>query len=83
MWSITGFDWNAPPAERIVARVSSRIHGGDVVLLHDGSHFGMGGDRAQTVTATESLIEEWKPKGYAFASVPEMMARPEIMEEAK
>jgi len=73
MWSITGFDWRAPPAERIVQRVSRRIRGGDVVLLHDGSHLGMGGDRAQTVIATERLLAHWKEQSYAFISVPPMM----------
>jgi peptidoglycan/xylan/chitin deacetylase (PgdA/CDA1 family) len=75
MWSITGFDWNVPPAERIVKRVSARIRGGDVILLHDGSHLAMGGDRAQTVMATEQLLERWKPKGYDFVSVQEMMGK--------
>ena len=73
MWSITGYDWNAPPAERIVARVSGKIRGGDVILLHDGSHLAMGGDRAQTVLATDRLIERWKADGYRFVDAPEMM----------
>jgi peptidoglycan/xylan/chitin deacetylase (PgdA/CDA1 family) len=73
MWSITGFDWTAPPAERIVRRVSRHIRGGDVVLLHDGSHLGMGGDRAQTVIATERILAQFAPQGYRFIAVPEMM----------
>ena len=36
MWNITGHDWNAPPADQIERRVTSRIRGGDVILLHDG-----------------------------------------------
>jgi peptidoglycan/xylan/chitin deacetylase (PgdA/CDA1 family) len=74
MWSITGFDWSAPPAERIVRRVSGRIQGGDVVLLHDGSHLGIGGDRAQTVIATQRLLDHWSTRGYAFVTIPELMA---------
>jgi peptidoglycan/xylan/chitin deacetylase (PgdA/CDA1 family) len=73
MWSITGFDWNAPPAERIVKRVSPHIRGGDVILLHDGSHLRMGGDRAQTVIATEAILRRWKPEGYQFSTVLEMI----------
>jgi len=73
MWSITGYDWNAPPADRIVARVSGKIRGGDVVLLHDGSHLAMGGDRAQTVIASDRLIASWKAEGYRFVGVPEML----------
>jgi peptidoglycan-N-acetylglucosamine deacetylase len=75
MWNITGYDWNAPPAERIVTRVSGKIHGGDVILLHDGSHLGMGGDRAQTVIATDRLIERHRNEGYAFVTIPELMEK--------
>lgn len=70
MWNITGYDWNAPPAEEIATRVSGRIRGGDVILLHDGSHHGMGGDRAQTVIATERIIDRWKPQGFEFTTIP-------------
>ena len=73
MWSITGFDWNAPPADRIVQRVSNNIRGGDVVLLHDGSHLAMGGDRAQTVIATDHLLTRWKAE-YNFVTIDEMRA---------
>src|SRR5947209_16573919 len=37
MWSVTGYDWNAPSARFIEQKVSAKIRGGDVVLLHDGS----------------------------------------------
>ena len=75
MWTITGYDWNAPPAERIVGHVSAKIEGGDVVLLHDGSHLAMGGDRAQTVIATDRLIERYKGDGYAFETIRQMTGR--------
>jgi peptidoglycan-N-acetylglucosamine deacetylase len=73
MWNITGYDWSAPPAEQIVARVSRKIGGGDVILLHDGSHHGMGGDRAQTVIATERILERWKPQGFEFTTILQLM----------
>jgi peptidoglycan/xylan/chitin deacetylase (PgdA/CDA1 family) len=75
MWNITGYDWNAPPAEQIVRRVSGKIRGGDVILLHDGSHHGMGGDRSQTVIATEQIFERWKAQGFEFTTIPQMMER--------
>jgi chitin deacetylase len=74
MWSVTGYDWNAPPAERIIKRVSSNTRGGDVILLHDGSHLGTGGDRAQTVIATDALLARWKSEGFEFVTIPGMMA---------
>jgi peptidoglycan-N-acetylglucosamine deacetylase len=75
MWNITGYDWDAPPAEPIERKVSSRIRGGDVILLHDGGHRAFGADRAQTVIATNRLLSSQKPEGYEFVTIPEMMSR--------
>ena len=46
-----------------------------MILLHDGSHEGMGVDRSQTVIVTDRLIRRYKDEGYQFVSVPEMMER--------
>jgi len=77
MWNVTGYDWNAPPASVIEAKVARRIspEGGDVILLHDGEHSAMGADREQTVIATDNLIARYKAGGYEFVTVPEMMKR--------
>jgi len=72
MWNITGYDWNAPPAEEIERKVSGRISGGDVILLHDGGHKQMGADRSQTVIATDHLIARYKPLGFEYVAIPEM-----------
>jgi len=73
MWNITGFDWNADSAEAIERKVCRRVAGGDVILLHDGGHLGMGADRSRTVVATDRLIVRYKAEGYEFVSVPAMM----------
>jgi len=73
MWSVTGYDWKAPPADFIVSKVADQIRGGDVILLHDGGHLQMGADRAQTVISTDRLIARYKSEGYEFVTVPEMM----------
>ena len=73
MWNVTGYDWNAPPATVIEQKVSRRIHGGNVVLLHDGGHLEMGADRSQTVAATDHLIARYKSEGYEFVNIPQMM----------
>ena len=73
MWNVTGYDWNAPPAAEIERKVSSQIHGGDVILLHDGGHKQMGADRSQTVLATDHLITSYKSEGHSFRSIPEMV----------
>ena len=74
MWNVTGYDWNAPPAAVIERKVARQMRGGDVILLHDGSHRRMGADRAQTVTATDNLIRKYKAQGYEFVTVEEMRA---------
>jgi len=73
MWNVTSWDWKVPPAAKIVETCNRRMRGGDVILLHDGSHIASGADRWQTVVATHLLIEAWRAKDYDFVTVPEMM----------
>ncbi len=73
MWNVTGYDWNAPPAEYIEGKVTRRVRGGNVILLHDGGHLQIGADRSATVLATERLIIRYKAEGYEFVTIPEMM----------
>jgi peptidoglycan/xylan/chitin deacetylase (PgdA/CDA1 family) len=73
MWNITGYDWNAPAAEVIERKVSTKIRGGNVILLHDGGHQQMGADRSQTVLATDRLITRYQAEGYKFVTIPKMM----------
>jgi peptidoglycan/xylan/chitin deacetylase (PgdA/CDA1 family) len=73
MWNVTGYDWNAPPAEVIERKCVSQIRGGNVILLHDGGHKQMGADRSQTVRATDNLIRRYKSEGYEFITLPQMM----------
>jgi peptidoglycan/xylan/chitin deacetylase (PgdA/CDA1 family) len=69
MWNVTGWDWNAPPAEQIERKVARQVRGGDVILLHDGGHKQMAADRSQTVIATDRLITRYKAEGYEFRAV--------------
>jgi len=74
MWNVTGYDWNAPPAAVIEKKVARQIRGGDVILLHDGGHRAMGTNRAQTVIATDNLIQRYRDQGYKFVTVEGMCA---------
>jgi len=78
MWNVTGYDWKAPDADVIVGKVSRQIRGGDVILLHDGSHVRMGANRSQTVIATERIIAKYKAEGYEFVTIPEMMEKESV-----
>ena len=75
MWNVTGYDWNAPPAAAIECKVAKQIHGGNVILLHDGGHKQMGADRSQTVIATDQLIFRYKSEGYEFVTIPQMLEK--------
>ena len=79
MWNVTGYDWNAPSTDYIEQKVSRKIcGGGEVVLLHDGSHAGFGVDRSRTVQAVDRMIARYRAEGYVFVTIPEMM-RPQSM----
>jgi peptidoglycan/xylan/chitin deacetylase (PgdA/CDA1 family) len=82
MWSVTGYDWDAPLAEIIERKVTRQIRGGDVILLHDGDHRQMGADRSQTVLATDRLIDRYKTEGYEFVTIPEMIERKSVQPKA-
>ena len=75
MWNVTGWDWKTFSADFVERRVSQQIRGGDVILLHDGSHLSFGFDRAHTVIATDRLIHSQKASGYEFVTIPEMMGK--------
>lgn len=73
MWSATGYDWSAKHDQEIVDNVLRQLHGGDVLLLHDGGHLDMGIDRSATIAATDRLIQRYRDAGYQFVTVEEMM----------
>lgn len=75
LWSVTCYDWSAKSADEIVAKAERQIHGGDVILLHDGRHRTMGADRSRTVEATDRLLTRYKSEGYSFVTIPQMMQR--------
>ena len=75
MWNITGYDWKAPSPEFIEQKVTPRVRGGDVILLHDGGHAVFGTDRSATVAAVDRLLTRYLAEGYEFVAIPEMMAR--------
>lgn len=75
MWSVTGYDWNPKSVEKIEGHVTRQVRGGDVILLHDGGHLGMGADRSFTVTVTDRVIGRYKSEGFKFVTVEEMMKK--------
>lgn len=68
MWSRMARDWAPQPAEGVVNRLGA-AKGGDIVLLHDGDHRAMGGDRAHTVKALEYWLPRWRDAGLKFVTL--------------
>ena len=68
MWSKTARDWAPQPMERLIQRLQS-VQAGDIVLMHDGSHLALGGDRRHTVQALEHWLPRWKAEGLDLVSL--------------
>jgi peptidoglycan/xylan/chitin deacetylase (PgdA/CDA1 family) len=63
-WDVDPFDWSSPGQENIENTVISEASPNDIILLHDG-----GGNRAQTVAALETILEELSREGYIFEAL--------------
>jgi peptidoglycan/xylan/chitin deacetylase (PgdA/CDA1 family) len=74
MWNVTGWDWDAHSSDAVEQKVAKQIHGGDIILLHDGSHKQLGLDRSHTVAATDRLIARYKAESFKIVTIPEMLA---------
>ncbi len=74
LWNVTCYDWSAKTNVTIERHAYRQIHGGNVILLHDGGHLEFGADRSLTVMATDHLIRKYKDEGYEFVTIPEMLA---------
>ena len=61
-WTLMGRDWTSRGAERLQGRLN-RVRGGDVVVLHDGSHLTPRADRDATLGALEYWLPRWKDGG--------------------
>jgi peptidoglycan/xylan/chitin deacetylase (PgdA/CDA1 family) len=68
MWSKLCFDWKPQPAERIIERLG-RVRAGDIVLMHDGDHRALGGDRAHNLAALEHWLPRWRDSGLEFVTI--------------
>ncbi len=73
MWSVSGWDWKGHPPEKIADIVQRQVRGGDIILLHDGSHHGIGADRSASVRAADLIIHRCLGEGYQFMTMLEMM----------
>lgn len=73
MWSKICRDWKPQPPERLTERFSriarpNQSHG-DIVVLHDGDHRALGGDRYHVVAALEQWLPRWRDAGMEFVTM--------------
>jgi peptidoglycan/xylan/chitin deacetylase (PgdA/CDA1 family) len=68
VWDVDPSDYARPGTATIVARVLGAVRNGSIVLMHDG-----GGDRSETLAAVPEIIAALRARGYAFATVPELL----------
>ena len=71
MWSRMACDWRPQPPEPVIRRLR-RARGGDIVLLHDGDHRVLDGDRFHTLRALEYWLPRWTAAGLKFASLDDI-----------
>lgn len=69
LWSVDPNDWKKPGADVVARRLVSGARPGAILLSHD-IHPG-------TIAAMPKVISELKAKGYAFATVSELLAMDE------
>jgi peptidoglycan-N-acetylglucosamine deacetylase len=75
MWNVMGYDWTAPPPEKILRHIERKVimnrrwKKGSNILLHDGGQAHIGMDRGPTIEATRTLLDAWTQGEYRFVTV--------------
>ncbi len=69
LWEIDTLDWTRPGAHTIYRNAVRSTKPGQIVLMHDG-----GGDRAQTIKALPTIIDDLRSKGFTFVTLDELTA---------
>jgi polysaccharide deacetylase family sporulation protein PdaB len=67
-WDTDSLDWMNPGKEKIVQRVLSKAHPGDIILMHASDSC------RQTHEALPEIIDGLREKGYEFVTVSELIA---------
>jgi peptidoglycan/xylan/chitin deacetylase (PgdA/CDA1 family) len=70
MWSKAVRDWRTQSCEPVIQRLR-RVRGRDIVLLHDGDHRVVEGNRQHVLQALEHWLPRWKDAGLGFVKLDE------------
>lgn len=71
-WDTDSLDWMNPGKEKIINRVISKAHPGDIILMHASD------SSKQLQEALPVIIDQLREKGYQFVSVSELIAGSEV-----
>jgi peptidoglycan-N-acetylglucosamine deacetylase len=67
LWTRWGRDWRADAtADTIAAEATTRLRGGDVILLHDADHYSAHGSWRRTVVALPRILDRAVDAGLTF-----------------
>ena len=73
MWTVIAYDWKPQPASRLIERLR-RVDRGDIVVLHDGDHRALHGERGHVLGALEYWLPRWRDAGLEFVTMDEVAA---------
>jgi len=69
-WMLWDVDWFRPrTADRIVARITSRVRAGDIIVMHDGDDSAPRKDQRAAVEASGRLIATLRARAFEFGIV--------------
>ena len=75
-WDTDSLDWMNIGTDKIIRRVVSRAHPGDIILMHASD------SSKQTHEALPVIIDQLREKGYEFVSVSRLLSRTEVQGKA-
>ncbi|MCS1352601.1 polysaccharide deacetylase family sporulation protein PdaB [Mechercharimyces sp. CAU 1602] len=67
-WDTDSRDWMNPGKEKIIQRVTSKAHPGDIILMHASD------SSKQTAEALPEIIRTLRSQGYTFVTVSELIS---------
>jgi polysaccharide deacetylase family sporulation protein PdaB len=75
-WYQDSKDWSKPGVQKIVHKVVSNAHPGDIVLFHDRIS-----GKSQTAKALNEIIPKLQEQGYNFVTVSELIKKQFLLNE--
>jgi peptidoglycan/xylan/chitin deacetylase (PgdA/CDA1 family) len=78
MWSVIAFGWKPQPASHLIERLrcvgcSGRdARGGDIIVLHDGDHRALGGERHHILAALDFWLPRWRDASIKWVTLDGM-----------